>query len=507
MSQDTDEALKGDGAAEKVRRAFDHAPVMRTEEESRALEAWQKLVDAGDAMAPTAAVKQWERSLIGHLIAELPGSMTSVGSYLRPEHFVEKELGEVFRAAHEIWEKNRPLDVTSVRELLEASSQIDAPWIDVLRTCARLHTTATTVAEKATAVFGGWRNRQLAALGAALYHRALGASVSDAGDILDDITSKLVGLELPADGRATDMGVGEAATRVREDIQQRFESSSKLLGVSTGLPRLDYYSSGLEAGCLYLVKAGTGVGKSAFAMTLARNIAANSAKAARPEDQHMVAVISLEMKETLVAMRVLANESSVDGMKMRLAELEPTEVDRILSAERRLQNLNGYLRINHSPGLSLSGLRRYLQRLAVRFGRGPSVVIVDYAQLLTVQGKRSREEEVAEISTGLKQIADDLGCAVVVLSQVNADGRARESRRLEQDADMMIHLMPEQNSADPVDLEFVYDLVIEKSRSGVAAPRGKYKVLFFKRFQRIVERAETDVVSDWFGDGPGATHD
>lgn len=507
--KDTDDALRGEGAAQTVRDAFANAPVMRTVEEQRAVDAWLALLGAADTIEPTAATVQWERTLIGHVLAESPGAMIAAGDILQPDHFAQRELAEVFRVLGELFSEHKPLDPTAICERLVASSKVDAPWPSVLSTCQRLHTTASTATDKAWAVFGAWRNRRLASLGAALYHRARGAAAHDATEILDELTTQLVGLEVSADAKATDIGVGDAAVEVRQEISARHQDGHRLPGVPTGLERLNYYSGGFEPGCVYVVKADTGVGKSAFALSLALNIARASAKATRPEDQHRVAVVSLEMKPSLVALRVLANAGSVDGMTMRLAKVDNDEIDRMLRAERELRGLNDWLRINHSPGMSLSGLRRYLQRLAVRYGRAPSVVMIDYVQLLRVVGQRTREQEVAELSTGLKNLASDLGCAMVLLSQVNADGQARESRRIEHDADMVMQLMPEDSSADPVDLRFVYDLVIGKSRSGVTAPRGKYKVLFMKRYQRIVERADTDDQAGWWGTDsrPGAAHD
>lgn len=490
--KDTDEALAG-GDASVITRAFDAAQPLLTETERTAAQAWIETVDAAGAIEPTGATKQYERDLIGHILAE-PAGFVGVAGLMKPEHFAQPELTEVCRVMHELDREGKPLGRTPIIERL-GSSKVQANWHDVLGHCVSVHTTTMSPRQKAEAVFGLWRNRTLAALGAALFHRAKAAQAQDAPSIIDDLSSRLVDLEVPADGRTSDIGVGEAASEFRADMQARIERGQQLPGISTGLPKLDYYLGGLMRGGLYIGKAETGIGKTAFALSIAKNIALRASKSAIPEEQVLTAIVSLEMMATHLALRVLANVASVDGMSMRLGRLTPVEIDNVLKGERELAHLNEWLRLNHNPGMTVAGVKRYLQRLAIRFGRRPGLVIIDYVQLLRGEG-RTREQEVAEISTSLKNMSKELDCAVLCLSQVNEEGRARESRRLEHDADAIIHLQPDSEDSG-ADEKFIYDLVIPKNRFGSTVKKGDYKVLFMRRFQRIVETADWNQAGGW----------
>lgn len=505
MSQDTDEALRGEDAANVVREAFDGAPVHLLPEERDAVRAWLGCLAGITEIAASPSAIEQERSLIGHLVND-PGALLSAADSVRPEHFAQRELGEVLRVLVELHDASRAIDPPTVVDHLRSSSKVDAPWRDVLSACQSAWSSSSSAADKARSVFGHWRNRKLQALGAALYHRAAGAGAHDSTDLLDLVTDELTALELPADARAVDMGIGEAVSRLREDVEVRQREGGKLPGVSTGLDRLDWYLGGLSRPSVIVVKADTGVGKTGFGLTLAANIARRSVRATSPEDQHLVVVVSLEMRATQVGLRVVANVGDVDGMNVRLARMSTEEIERFVRAERELSMWNNWLRVQHAPGMTLSGIRRYLQRLQRRFGRLPSVVVIDYVQLLeSGRPAQTREQEVALLSTGLKQIADDLELAIVVLSQVNAEGKARESRRIEHDADAVIHIVPEDESADPVDSNFVHHAVIGKNRYGITAGPGKYPLLFMKRFQRFVEVADRKVGGEaWWNERPRA---
>lgn len=500
---DTDTALQGADGASKIRNALSASEPHRTPEERDAIKAWMAVLDAADEVAPSAAAIDYERTMIAHIMA-IPHAMSEAGDKLRSEYFAQKELGEVLRVMMELDEANRPMDPTSVIERLTATSKMDAPWRDVLATCRRLHTTASTAREKATAVFQLWQNRRLAALGAALYHRARGASVGDADEILDEVSTQLLDLGEPEQARAVDRGIGESARAVWDETRERM-ISGRTIGPATGLPKLDFFmGGGIEPGAIIVVKAATGVGKTAFGLSVARNIALAACAAGEDEDhlRSMAVYCTLEMQDTQVAQRVIANEGSIDGMRIRIvsgsAGLTEEDIDRMTAATDRLQKLNGWMRTYHAPGLTIPGLRRYIKRLRRLYPDRRLILFIDYLQLMQVEGKRSREEEVASISSGVKKIATEDGVSFFLLSQVNADGRTRESKKIEQDADLILHIKPDDESADPVDAQFVYDCVVEKNRYGLCT--NKYKVLFMKRYQRIVERAKETTESDgWWG--------
>lgn len=502
---DTDEALRGSDGVSKARRAFVDAPEHKAVAEREAMQRWFGCLAGASEVKATPAAIAYERSLIGHLLAE-PREIAAAGDHAQPAYFSQAECGAVMRVLVELVEAGRPVDDTSVVEAL-ARSKVQAPWSDVLSTCREAHTTASTAEEKARLVGGCYRNRRLAAIGAALYHRAAGATASDFATILDDVTSEIVALEEPAYASVVDTGIGDASQAVIEDVRRRMETK-ELPGLRTGWSRMDWFLAGYGPNKLIVVKAATGVGKTAFAMTTAVAVARLCERSERgSKDDRTVAVVSLEMTDEQVALRALSNVGAVDGMDVRLATIGDAQVDRLVRAHREMTALNERLRIRYAPGQTLPSVRRYLTRLHRK--RPLGLVIVDYAQLLCDNaGKhKTREQEVAAISTALKEMAGRFGCTIMALSQMNADGATRESKRLEQDADAIIKVGPAEDGDENADLEFVYDVVIEKNRFGLTTGPGKYQMVFFKRFQRFAEISQREEPGWFSGGGKGTWHD
>jgi len=491
---DTDRALSAPGAKDNLQRAFSDSPHHEDHADREAKRAWLALLDGVEEIEATPAALGYERALIGGLIKD-QGALATAGDRVRPEMFATRPLGEVLAAMLEIETAGRKWSGTSLLEALAGRRPVpEEGWKALLVDCHRA--VGAGVEADADAVSECWRNRKLAAIGAALYHRARGAKAHESSTLLDEVIQQTVELE-PSTTRSRDQGIGELMKEVLAEARHRIETGNVRPGLATGWPRLDSMTGGLVPGCTTLLKAGTGVGKTAGALSIAKRCAEYCRGALNPDHQRLTVVFSLEMAAVHIASRVLSNDSEVDGMAIRQGNLSHDEISRLLDSVSRGAGLNDWLRVKYAPGAPISSIRRYLQ-LITKGGRKLGLVVIDYLQLITATGKhQSREQEVATISTGLVMLAKEFNCHVLALSQVNAEGEARESRRIEQDVDTVLKLEPENPEADPADMAYVYDLVVQKNRYGTTAAKGAYKLLFLKRYQRVVELAEGRQSTAW----------
>ena len=301
-------------------------------------------------------------------------------------------------------------------------------------------------------------------------------------------------------------------TTAFQQLTKAAERGDRITGVSTGFPDLDKKTAGLHRGDLMIIAARPGMGKTAFALNLAVNVAAPRPVAptedgapapadAAEQPGHGVAVFSLEMPKEQVATRLVCTEARVDLGRLRQGHLGPDDWAGLTGAASVLSTMPIW--IDDTPALGLLDLRAKVRRLQAELGRGAAadddddddehglgVVIIDYLQLM--QGRRgvnSREQEISEISRGLKQLAKELRVPVIALSQLNRgvetrgtkDKRPlladlRESGAIEQDADTIIFIYrDEYYNPETTQDRGVAELIISKQRNG---PTGKVLTRF-----------------------------
>lgn len=488
---DTDRALAVGGAA-LVRKAFAESPVHLTAEEREVLAQYFRTVDAGpDAVKPTGATLAYERGLLGRILTQ-KGALDDAADMVQPRHFWDAAHRDLYSAILEIERTGRGLDTTAIVEHLGRASKITTDWFALIAAC-RKDDSPTDTKQKAAAVFGGWQRRQIAAMGAALYHRALGSSVHDGDEILSDASDLLAQLETPSDARVEEMGIGDAVVGMRRDVHRRaaLAGEGALPGMPTGWPRMDFYLGGWVPGNIVIIKGMTGGGKTAFGLSAVLKAAKRALADPNGPNVGSVAVISMEMDCYAIATRIAANIGEIDAQDLRLAKLNDGQWDALWRAERDALAMNDVFRILYKPGLTVAALKRTVRRLMRRKGVPPlKVLVVDYLQLLATPHMASREQEVSEISKALGEIAKGWGVNVIALSQMNKDGDARESRRIEQDADVVITLKPTDPDADPSDSNHVYNIIVQKNRHGLTVAADKWRMIFSKRYQRFLELKE-----------------
>ena len=292
--------------------------------------------------------------------------------------------------------------------------------------------------------------------------------------------------------------IGEEGSRMKQGFQsmdtlvvqlmdrvvEMSENPNDITGVPTGFYDFDRMTSGLQPGDLVVLAARPSMGKTALAINIAEHVALNEGLP--------VAVFSMEMGASQLAIRIVGSIGRIDQSRLRTGKLNPDEWPRLTESIEKLRTVS--LHIDETPGLTPSELRANARRLARQCGK-LGLIVVDYLQLMsgsTSEGE-NRATEIGEISRGLKMLAKELQCPVIALSQLNrsveqrTDKRPmmsdlRESGAIEQDADVIMFIYRDDYYNKESKEPGVAEVIIGKQRNG---PTGTVKLTFLKAITKF----------------------
>ncbi|HHY99501.1 MAG TPA: replicative DNA helicase [Tissierellia bacterium] len=260
--------------------------------------------------------------------------------------------------------------------------------------------------------------------------------------------------------------IKEVLMTVFNQLEERAKSGGGITGLSTGYTDLDKMTSGLQKSDLILIAARPSMGKTALALNIAMNVVKNGAS---------VALFSLEMSKEQYVQRIISQESMVDSTKLRTGSLDDDDWTRIINTMSMISNCKIY--IDDTPSVTLYEMMSKCRRLKIE--KGLDLIVVDYLQLMTDgRGTENRQQEISNISRGLKSLARELNCPVVALSQLTrapehrTDHRPvmadlRESGSIEQDADVVMMLYrDEYYNKEESEKKGITDVIITKQRNG-----------------------------------------
>jgi replicative DNA helicase len=439
-------------------------------------------------------------------------ALDKVLELLRAEHFYSEANRRIYEAAIELSTKGTPIDIVSVAGVLrdrERLAQVGgsaylAQLVDAVPSVAHVETYARMVREK-------WRVRQLIAT----CQRVAAEGYGDVGEVqafIDDAEQAVYEIARTPEA-STVQRIEPIIRSVFEQITELARRGERITGAPTGFERLDAKTAGLHDGELTIVAARPGMGKTSFVLNIAVNVASPKTVAdaadegstgdAREEPGMGVAVFSLEMPREQLASRMVCSEGRVDVGKMRQGFLQDRDWNSLTQAASFLYRLPIW--IDDTPSLGVLELRAKVRRLQAEYNRTDSegrltqrigLVIVDYLQLMSgSQNASSREQEISEISRGLKRLSKELRVPVIALSQLNRavetrgtkDKRPqlsdlRESGAIEQDADNIIFIYRDDYYEQESEQKGIAELIVAKQRNG---PTGKVKVRFESAYTRF----------------------
>lgn len=395
-----------------------------------------------------------EQAVIGGLM--LDNEAVDRMGELPADAFFRAENRAAYATILSLIQQNKPADVLTVAD---ASSEVDMVYLHQVAasvpSAANIARYADMVREKAL------MRGVLAA--ASRIQEVVSEQGRSAAEILDMAQTELTGLSEKT-VKKEPASISEAMTRYLNVLDERFEGGTKTLGLPTGLSDLDkLLNGGLRRGGLITIGARPGMGKSALAETIACNMASD----------YSVLFLSMEMPETEVTERAVANWGKVSASRLATATLSGDDWPKVTAATARAQDAK--LFIDDQAGLSL--LEVTTKARGVKRKHGLDVLIVDYLQLM-VGGEEKRYQQIEAITKGLKVLAKTLNIAVVALSQFSREIEKRPNPRpkpsdfrdggsIEQDSDVLIGLhREEQDKPDDENLRGFAELFLMKNRQG-----------------------------------------
>lgn len=364
-----------------------------------------------------------------------------VSEILHPETFYEPRSQKIYKAIQTLSLNEDPVDIMTVVEELKREGTLDdiggAGYIlelsERVASSAHIEYHAKILAQKYLA-------RQLISFASVIETKAFDETV-DVDELMQEAEGSLFELSqknMRQDYTQIDPVVKQAV----EILQKAAANKGGLTGIPTGYAKLDDYTSGWQRSDLVIIAGRPAMGKTSFALSLAKNIAVDY--------DTPIAFFSLEMNNVQLVNRLISNVCEIEGKKILNGQLDDEEWKRLDKNVRKLQAAPIY--IDDTPGMSIFELRTKARRLVRE--KGVQVIMIDYLQLMNANGARfgSRQEEVSTISRSLKGLAKELDIPVLALSQLNRtvegregiDGKRpqlsdlRESGAIEQDADMVL---------------------------------------------------------------------
>ena len=433
-----------------------------------------------------------EQSVLGAIFID-EGKLVFVREYIEAEDFFRHAHRLIFAAMVALSERNEAIDATTMRNYLANHGDLEAigglaylaEVINSVPTSANAEYYAKIVAEKSNL-------RKLI--------DRLTDSVNQAYDGADDADTIIANAEKAL------IDVSEGASRSGfkriddvlnlnfENLEARSQQTSDITGIASGYPALDNMTTGFHEEELIILAARPAVGKTAFALNVAQNIGTKLGLT--------VAIFSLEMGAESLVDRMLAAEGVINSRSIRTGQLTDEEWQKLMIAQSNLARASIY--IDDTPGIRITEIRSRARKLAQETGN-LGLVLIDYLQLITGNGRESRQQEVSEISRQLKILAKELKVPVIALSQLSRSieqrqdkkpmlSDLRESGSIEQDADIVAFLHrddyyhnEEEEGGIPNN---TVEVIIEKNRSGA---RGSVELMFqkeYNKFSSISKREE-----------------
>ncbi|MBE7660598.1 replicative DNA helicase [Tenacibaculum finnmarkense genomovar finnmarkense] len=412
-----------------------------------------------------------EEAVLGAMMIDKKG-IDEVIDILAPESFYDKRHQEVYQAIYTLFQNSEPIDLLSVSNQLKKTGKLAVAGGDFfligltqkVASSAHIEFHSRIILEK-------YIQRRLITISSEIIENSYNETV-DVFDLLDEAEGKLFEV---TQGNLK-KGAERADSLVQQSINRIQEISGKggMSGLQTGFSKLDALTSGWQPSDLIIIAARPGMGKTAFVISMAKNMAIDFG--------HGVAVFSLEMSSVQLITRMISSETGLTSEKLRKGDLEPHEWEQLNVKVKKLSDAPIF--IDDTPALSIFDLRAKARRLVSQ--HDVKIIVIDYLQLMTAGGSSgNREQEISTISRNLKALAKELSIPVIALSQLSRAVETRggskrpllsdlrESGAIEQDADIVSFIfrpeyygMTEWDDDDHTPCEGQGEFIVAKHRNG-----------------------------------------
>ena len=420
-----------------------------------------------------------EQSVLGSMLLD-KSAIGEVTEILKGGEFYRESHKILFSAIMEIYEKDEPVDMVTLVDLLRSKDKLEAvggisyisSLVNSVPTTANVKSYAKIVEEKSIL-------RNLIVSSSDIIEKCY--TQDDVEDVLSSAEKNIFDISQKKD-RGDFEHVSTVISRSFDEIEKLYKTKGEITGIPTGFTELDTKTSGFHKGDMVLIAARPSMGKTAFELNVAVNAALKAGKS--------VALFSLEMSKEQLVYRMLCSEANIDAQKLRTGNLTDEEWINLARAAGPLANSKIY--IDDTPAITVSEVRSKCRRLKIE--RGVDIIMIDYLQLMS--GSRqtdSRQQEVSDISRALKALAKEMEAPVIALSQlsrapeIRADHRPilsdlRESGSIEQDADIVMFLYRDDYYNKESEKKNIAEVIIAKQRNG---PTGTVELAWLSQFTRF----------------------
>ena len=424
-----------------------------------------------------------EQSLLAGVLID-PESMNKVVDVVASDDFYRDDHAKIFELMLDLYEKSEPIDIVTMSSAAKDKGILEKiggvtylnTLVDLMPTSANITQYAKMVREKALL-------RSLMKVSTEIIEKGyevetnIDGYVDDAEKMIFQISEKKF---KPSFYPVKDLVMENVKT-----IERLFQKKQTVTGLATGFVELDKMTSGLQPSDLIIVAGRPSMGKTAFCLNIAQNVALTDGGTVP------VGVFSMEMSKEQLVMRLLSSESEVEFSKLRTGALSGAEWPKLAQAADTLYKAPIF--IDDSPGLGILELRARARRLKKEHDL--SLLVIDYLQLMRGRsntGGDRREQEISEISRFLKALAKELNIPVIAISQLNRMVEQREDKKprladlresgaIEQDADLILFIYRDEvyNKNPDNPLKGVAEIIIGKQRNG---PTGDIEVAFLDKY-------------------------
>jgi len=434
-----------------------------------------------------------ERAVLGGIIIENE-AMGRVHEHVSPEDFYREAHRKIFAHMVGLSQENQAIDLVTLGDSLSSQGQLDeVGGIAYLASLPDSVPVTTNLAQYALIVREKSVLRRLLEANAEISEHVLGGEMTFQ-EILDFAERTIFAVtEFKATSAFTH--ISKVLEKAFAHIEMLYERKEAVTGIPTGLVGLDRMLAGLQNSDLIILAARPSMGKTAFALNLCQHAALRA--------RVPVGFFSLEMSKEQLVMRILTSEAKVNASRVRTGSLDDDDWQRLIKAAEGMYDAPIY--IDDTPGLNIHEVRAKVRRLKQEANLG--LLVVDYLQLMSGSSKAaSREQEISEISRGMKGIAKELNIPVIALSQLNrslesrTDKRPimsdlRESGAIEQDADIIMFIYRDwvykrkssPEAEEDEELQRKAEIIIGKQRNG---PTGTVELVFLGEYSSFVNPAQ-----------------
>ncbi|NCU17172.1 replicative DNA helicase [Pallidibacillus pasinlerensis] len=422
-----------------------------------------------------------EQAVLGAILIE-PESLTVASELLIPEDFYRSSHQKIFSAILKLSDQGKAIDVVTVTEELAATEQLEnIGGVSYLMELANAVPTAANVDYYARIVEEKSLLRRLIRTATEIAQEGYNRE-DEVESLLSEAEKKI----MEVSGRKSAgsfISIKDVLVEAYDKIETLASSKGEITGIPTGFTELDKMTAGFQKNDLIIVAARPSVGKTAFALNIAQNVATKT--------DEVVAIFSLEMGAEQLVMRMLSSEGNINAQNLRTGDLSDEDWRKLTMAMGSLSNAEIY--IDDTPGIRMAEMRAKCRRLKQE--RGLGMILIDYLQLIQGDGRQdNRQQEVSEISRSLKALARELEVPVIALSQLSRSVEQRQDKRpmmsdiresgsIEQDADIVAFLYRDDYYDKETENKNIIEIIIAKQRNG---PVGTVQLAFAKEFSKFV---------------------